>query len=150
MSTARQMWSIDEIKALLFARRHELAQHYAPRAEGSYLDRGLYFTLNPGRADRSVGSFVITLEGAKAGRWNDYATGEHGDMIDLIRLSLGCTMAEALREARAWLGLEVESPADIARRKAAVERAKRLAAEARAKGRAQAERRRRGALGLGR
>lgn len=146
--SARQAYSLDEIKALLYAQRHAVAQHYAPAAQGSYMDRGLYFTLNPGRADRSVGSFVITLEGAKAGRWNDYATGEFGDLIDLIALSLGCTPAEALREARSYLGLTSDSPEDVARRKRAAARAADLAAKAKAAANEQAERRRKGALAL--
>ena len=148
MHDRRQTYSIEEIKGLLYERRHEVAQHYAPPRQGAYHDRGLYFTLNPGRADRSVGSFVVTLDGPKAGRWNDYAVGTHGDLIDLIQLSLGCTASEALREARSYLGLQFDSPEDVARRKAAAERSKRLAEEARAKGREQAERRRRAAVAL--
>lgn len=144
----RQTYSLDEIKGLLLAQRHAVARHYAPAAPGSYTDGGQYWTLNPGRADNSVGSFVVTLEGAKAGRWNDYATGDHGDLIDLIALSLGCTLSEAVREARSWLGLAHDSPEDAARRKAAAERALRLAAEARAKDAEAKERRRRGALAL--
>ncbi|SFY18373.1 Toprim domain-containing protein [Paracoccus pantotrophus] len=148
MNDRRQTYSIEEIKGLLFERRREVAMHYAPPRCEWYEDRGLYFTLNPGRADRSVGSFVVALEGEKAGRWNDYATAEHGDLIDLIRLSLGCSITDALREARSYLGLAYDSPGDVARRKAAAERSKRLAEEARAKGREQAERRRRGAVAL--
>lgn len=148
MHERRQTWSIDEIKAMLFERRHEVARHYAPPSPDAYEDRGLYFTINPGRADRSAGSFVIYLDGEKAGRWNDYATGDHGDLIDLIKLYLGCSNADALREARSWLGLAHDNPEDTARRKEAAARAKRLAEEARAKGRDQAERRRKGAVAL--
>ena len=148
MNDHRQTWSIDEIKALLYERRHEVARHYAPPSPDAYDDRGLYFTVNPGRADRSAGSFVIYLAGPKSGRWADYATGEHGDLIDLIRLSLGCNASDALREARSYLGLAYDSPEDVERRRAAAARAKRLAAEAREKGREQAERRRKGAVAL--
>ncbi len=148
MTDQRQTYSIAEIKALLLARRHEVARYYARPSPDAYEDRGLYFTTNPGRADRKAGSFVIYLEGDKAGRWNDYATGEHGDLIDLIALSLGCNASQALREARSFLGLASDSPADVARRKDAAARAMRLAEEARAKGREQAERRRKGAVAL--
>ena len=144
----RQIYSLAEIKAMLHQQRHAVAHHYAPAAQGSYTDGGLYWTLNPGRADRSVGSFVVTLEGAKAGRWNDYATGEHGDLIDLIALSLGCSLTDAVREARSYLGLAHHSPEDAARHKAAAERAQRLAAEAKAKDREAKERKRKGALAL--
>lgn len=148
MADTRQSYSIEEIKGLLWERRREVAMHYAPPRGDWYEDRGLFFTLNPGRADRRVGSFVVALDGDKAGRWNDYATGEHGDLIDLIRLSLGCAMQDALREARSYLGLRHDNPEDAARRKAAAERSLRLAEEARAKGREQAERRRKGAVAL--
>lgn len=41
-----------------------------------------------------------------AGRWTDAATGQHGDLLDLIRLNRGLDrLGEALGEARAFLGL---------------------------------------------
>lgn len=146
--TARQAFSLDEIKGLLLDRRHQVARAYAPPAPGSYTDKGAYFTLNPGRADRHVGSFVVWLEGPRMGRWRDFATGQHGDLIDLIALNLGCDLKDAVREARGFLGLQSDSPEDVARRKAAAERAKRLAEEARAKDAEDRERRRKGALAL--
>ena len=126
---ARHTYSLDEIKDMLLARVDQVADQYAPPLGGAYTDKGKYFTLNPGRADRRVGSFVIDL---RRGRWNDYATGQFGDLLDLIALSLNLELKDALREARQFLGLQHDSPEDIARRKAA-------AAEA-AKRREQAER----------
>lgn len=146
--SGRQAYSLDEIKSMLLERRHAVAQHYAPVAQGSYTDASQYWTLNPGRADRNVGSFVVYLEGAKAGRWADYATGEHGDLIDLIRLWQGGSLRDAIREARAFLGLQNDSPEDVARRKEAAERAKRLAAEAKAKDVEQKQRKSKSALAL--
>lgn len=148
MTGGRHLHSIEEIKGMLLDRRHEVARHYAPPAQGSYEDRGAYFTLNPGRADRCVGSFVIWLDGAKVGKWTDFATGQHGDLLDLIALAMGGTIIDALREARGWLGLAHDTPADTARRAAAAERGRRLAAEARRKDAEQRERRRRGAVAL--
>ncbi|GGF73523.1 Toprim domain-containing protein [Mameliella alba] len=116
----RQTYSIDQIKNMLLDRLGDVVYHYAPPASGSYTHHGLYFTLNPGRADRSVGSFCIHMGGAKAGRWIDYAMaprgGERtscasGDVLDLIGLSLGLSdPGEILKEARAFLGLETISP----------------------------------------
>jgi len=83
----RQQVSIEDIKDRLLDRLDAVISAYAPAANGSHTTHGRFFTLNPGRADRSVGSFCITVSGMKAGRWNDYATGEHGDVLDLIRLS---------------------------------------------------------------
>jgi hypothetical protein len=135
----RQSYSIDEIKAMLAERADEVAQRYAPPAAGSYTDKGTYFTLCPWRADRHVGSFVVNLTGPLAGTFHDFATGEHGDMIDLIRLALGCDIREALREARAMLGLQNESPEQTARRKDAAEASRRRRAEAAAEAKAKDE-----------
>jgi hypothetical protein len=44
--------------------------------------------LNPNRTDRRPGSFVIWAEGGGAGAWRDYATGEAGDVIDLVAYML--------------------------------------------------------------
>ncbi|RIA01353.1 hypothetical protein D1122_01445 [Cereibacter sphaeroides] len=129
--TARQSFTIEEIKDRLLAQIDKVVHHYAPPVSGSYTDKGRYFTLNPGRADRSVGSFVVAVSGPRAGRWNDYATGQKGDLVDLIALSLGLSLPEAFREARAFLGLEHETP-EIRRirdKAAAEARARRLEAE---------------------
>lgn len=145
---ARQHLTVEEIKDLLHAQRHQVAYAYAPPTQGSYQDGPGYWTLNPGRADRRVGSFVVWLDGPKAGRWNDYASGQHGDLLDLIALNLGCDLKMAFREARSFLGLQADDPADIARRRAAAERARQLRAEAERKGREEAERKRKGAFAL--
>jgi hypothetical protein len=136
MTGARQTYSIEEIKELLVARMGEFAYHYAPPAKGSYEDKGKYFTLNPGRADKSVGSFCIHLSGRKAGKWEDFATGQHGDVFDLIGLRLGLAqMVDQLREARHFLGLATSSPEEARQREVAIAaaRARRAEAEAQAK-----------------
>jgi hypothetical protein len=132
----RQTYSIAEIRDMLTARVEDVARHYAPPASGSYTANGVYFTLNPGRADRSVGSFAVQLRGPKAGKWNDYATGAHGDLIDLIGLSLGLDSVGAIREARRWLGLEHDTPETKRAREAA---AAKLAASRKAEAKRQAE-----------
>ncbi|QEW27847.1 DUF7146 domain-containing protein [Roseovarius indicus] len=119
----RQTYSLEEIKHMLNDRVEDVAEHYAPPRGGWYKAQGRYFTLNPGRADRTVGSFCVHLAGAKRGRWNDYAIREGGDLIDLIELSLGCTRREALAEARRFLGLSTQNPETEAQRK---ERQRRL------------------------
>ncbi len=148
MTTPRQHYAIDEIKAMLLDRVDQVARHYAPPAAGSYTDKGGYFTLNPGRPDRHVGSFVIWTAGPKAGQFIDFATGEHGDLIDLIRLAQGGSLSDALREARGFLGLASDNPADAARRAASAARARAMAAEARSRDAEARETRRRMALAL--
>lgn len=136
MAGQRQSYSIEEIKELIVARMGEFAYHYAPPAKGSYEDKGKYYTLNPGRADRSVGSFVVYVSGRKAGKWEDFATGEHGDVFDLIGLRLGLAqMVDQLREARHFLGLATDSPAEARQREVALAAAQARRAEAEAQAR---------------
>jgi hypothetical protein len=122
--------SIEQIKAMLLERVESVAQHYAPPAPGSYIDRGDWFTLNPGRADKSVGSFVVHMHGPRAGTWKDFATGDGGDLLDLIRLARGGTIVDALREARLFLGLSQIDGAALRARERAAEDAKRRRQEA--------------------
>lgn len=131
--TGRHMHSVAEIKDMLVAQADLVAHEYAPPVATSYTDKGLYYTLNPGRADRTVGSFVIRLSGPRTGTWTDYATGEFGDLLDLIQLSRRCDFADALREARAFLGLHVADPALVRQREAAARdaKARRIEAEKR-------------------
>ena len=47
-----------------------------------------------------------------AGKWTDAATGEHGDLLDLVRLARGLSsLREAMDEARAFLRLPAPEPA---------------------------------------
>lgn len=137
----RQQVTIGEIKDRLLAQLDAVISQYAPPATGSHTTHGRFFTLNPGRADNSVGSFCITMGGPKAGRWNDYATGDHGDVLDLIGLSMGFSdPAATIKEARAFLGLDTESPElTRARVKAAEDAKARRAAEARRQAEAEAK-----------
>ncbi len=153
MAQPRQTYSIEEIKERLIERIDDFAYRYAPPAKDSYEDKkkGRYFTLNPGRPDRNVGSFCIQLTGSKAGNWQDFATGQHGDVFDLIGLSLGITnMADQIKEARSFLGLRTDSPEDARMREVAVAaaRARRAAAEAEEKREAERDRRRAEAMWL--
>ena len=50
-------------------------------------------------------SLYVHLTGARAGKWTDAATGEHGDLLDLIALNRGLDLRTALDEARRFLSL---------------------------------------------
>jgi Toprim domain len=93
----------------------ELAQRLAREAEAvcrHYLcngrRHGRYWLVGdvantPGR------SLYVRLTGPSsgkgaAGKWTDAATGEHGDLLDLIRLNRHLSLDAAMREARAFLG----------------------------------------------
>jgi putative DNA primase/helicase len=51
-------------------------------------------------------SLAVHLSGAKAGVWCDFATGQSGDALDLVKAVLGVDIGEALTWSRRWLGLE--------------------------------------------
>src|SRR5438132_666489 len=51
-------------------------------------------------------SLYVRLSGARAGKWVDAATGEHGDLLDLIAVNQKLpSLREALGEARRFLAL---------------------------------------------
>lgn len=88
-----------------------VCRHYlgAGRKEGRYWLIG--DTLGtPGR------SLYVRLSGpdygkGAAGHWTDAATGEHGDLLDLIALNRGVTaIRDAMDEARAFLSLPLPEP----------------------------------------
>ena len=100
----------------------ELAQRLSDRAEAvcrQYLSNGRrcghYWTVgdianNPGR------SLYVRLRGptsgkGAAGKWCDAATGERGDLVDLIRLTCGFeSLRETLDEARSFLAVPQAQP----------------------------------------
>lgn len=50
-------------------------------------------------------SLSVRLTGQKAGVWADFASGDKGDLLDLWMAVRGCSTAEALSEAKDWLGV---------------------------------------------
>lgn len=102
-----------------------LCRHYLSkgRREGRYWLVG--DTSNtPGR------SLYVRLQGVDgsagaAGKWTDAATGDHGDLLDLIAASQRLTtLRETLDEARRFLSLPRPDPVDPNRREAAAAAAK--------------------------
>jgi hypothetical protein len=91
------------------SRASELSRRLAHEAEAvcrAYLPegrRGRYWVVGdvqgtPGR------SLFVKLSGEGCGHWTDAAVGEHGDLLDLIRLNRRHTaFRETLNEARQFL-----------------------------------------------
>jgi putative DNA primase/helicase len=50
------------------------------------------------------GSFTLNVQGDKAGLWFDHENGCGGDIIEFIRQQRGCSIGEAINEARTYLG----------------------------------------------
>jgi twinkle protein len=55
-------------------------------------------------------SLKVHLTGEKAGIWQDFATGEGGDLLDLWSAVRGLSLTETLDAARAWLGMARPEP----------------------------------------
>lgn len=75
-----------------------VCRHYLPsgRKQGRYWICGDVYG-NPGR------SLFVRISGRRAGKWCDAATGEFGDLLDLIMLNRDLTFRDALAEARSFL-----------------------------------------------
>lgn len=67
-----------------------------------------------GSVDGEAGdSMKVCISGGKAGVWSDFATGKGGDLIDLWAQTKGLSIAQAMAEAKDYLGLRearVENP----------------------------------------
>ena len=103
MSTRR---SIADLSADLADRAESFCRQYFPdgRKQGNYWQVGD----TSGAKGQSLAIRLQAQGGRKAGSWQDFATGQYGDLIDLLHERLGSvTLKETLREARSFLG---ESP----------------------------------------
>ena len=99
-----------DIAAALGARAEAVCRRYLPQGR----KQGRYWVA--GNLDGARGhSLFIRLTGPGVpGKWTDGATGEHGDLIDLIRYRTGApTLRAALIEARAFLALPASKAATV-------------------------------------
>ncbi len=105
--------SIADLSADLAARAESFCRRYFPegRKQGNYWQVGD----TSGAKGQSLAIRLQAEGGRKAGSWTDYATGEYGDLIDLLQERLGSiTLTETLREAWSFLG---EAPCPTVLRK---------------------------------
>ena len=101
--------SIADLSADLADRAESFCRQYFPegRKQGNYWQVGD----TSGAKGQSLAIRLQAEGGRKAGSWTDYATGQYGDLIDLLQERLGSvTLKETLREARSFLG-EAPCPA---------------------------------------
>lgn len=99
---------------------HDLARALADRAEHvcrHYLKSGTrqgnYWQVSDVRNTPGRSMFVRLHDSAKgvAGKWTDAATGEHGDLLDVIRETCGlATFKDVAEEARRFLSLPPSEP----------------------------------------
>lgn len=55
-------------------------------------------------------SLSVRLTGAKAGIWSDFSTGEKGDILDLWAAVRGVSIAQAMAEAKQYIGVHDAMP----------------------------------------
>ena len=92
--------SVREVSAMLADRIESVCR--ALGLSGAVI-QGAMTPLNPTRNDRNPGSFVIHLSGPKQGRWEEYATGDYGDTVDLVAyINFGRIDRTSKREAMIW------------------------------------------------
>ena len=91
-----------------FARINAAALAVLPTLVGRWLPNGKrigheWAALNPKRADRCKGSFLINL---RSGRWADFATGDKGgDPVSLAAFLFDLSQVEAARRIADMLGV---------------------------------------------
>lgn len=135
--------TVTDIKALAEGQVPDLARMLAP---GGRVNGGYWVTKSPLRPDRVPGSFIVWIKGSGAGAWKDYATGDKGDLIDLIARTLyggddRAARGSAIMWLKSRLGLADGAPAQAAGVAARLHQAKKIyAAKAAAEGDALAQR----------
>ena len=102
-----------ELAAGLAQRAEEVCRRYLPNGvrSGGYWHAGSI-------AGEKGQSLYVHLTGRRAGRWQDAAIGEWGDLLNLIQLNRGYhRLGDAMREAAdflgGWLTVPVEAPAEV-------------------------------------
>ena len=111
------------VAAALGARAEEVCRRYLPYGR----KHGRYWTAGDIRGARGRSLFVRLAPPGVSGKWTDAATGEHGDLLDLIRIASGAgSLRAALAEARAFLALPPATVADASDSYDRTEAARRL------------------------
>jgi hypothetical protein len=134
--TGQARLSIDDVKMLLVDRLEELVGELVPAAKST----GPHWkAVNPWRGDRRAGSFIVytRLKGARAGGFVDFASGEKGDVLDLIgfaRCGAGMPPSKearlrALAWAKDWLGIANADRAQLEVKRETAQRALKKSAE---------------------
>jgi putative DNA primase/helicase len=95
-----------EAKEVFLQARRLISRGYIEstfHAPGAYWTGDNYFTLNPSRGDKTIGSFSIRSDGV----WFDHSDGSHGDIFDLLASMNGTT---SFIEASRLVGLDGSTP----------------------------------------
>ena len=97
------------VSALLAQRAEAVCRNYLPAGK----KQGRYWCAGDARGAKGRSLFVRLSPPGTPGKWTDAATGEHGDLLDLVRLATGsASLREALAEARRFLAQPAAAPSD--------------------------------------
>ena len=102
--------TIADLSVNLADRAESFCRHYFPegRKQGNYWQIGD----TSGAKGQSLAIRLHAQGGRKAGSWTDFATGQYGDLIDLLHERLGSiSFRDTLKEVRSFLG-EAPCPVD--------------------------------------
>ena len=95
------------VSALLAQRAEAVCRQYLPNGR----KQGRYWCAGDARGASGRSLFVRLSPPGAPGKWTDAATGEHGDLLDLIRLATGSrSLRESLAEARRFLAQPAAAP----------------------------------------
>ena len=96
-----------DISAALAANAEAVCRHYLPHGQR----QGRYWIAGDVHGSRGHSLFVRLRRPGQPGKWNDAATGEHGDLLDIIRHQSRATdTRELLTEARTFLAIPAPAP----------------------------------------
>ena len=88
------------VAAELGARAEEVCRRYLPQGR----KQGRYWTAGDVYGARGRSLFVRLAPPGVPGKWTDASSGEHGDLLDLVRIASGAgSLRAALAEAHAFL-----------------------------------------------
>jgi len=111
-------YSVDAIGDMLRARISDLIVAWGLHGR---IERHDFVCLNPLRADHNAGSFRIVINGQLQGLVTDFASNEKWSPLSFTaELWFGGNVAQAVRWARAWLGIDGTDPNAVARTDRAV------------------------------
>ncbi|WP_298374455.1 hypothetical protein [Azospirillum sp.] len=122
MTAPQRLHTVDQIVDMMRARIDELVGDVWGLRDG-VLERNDFVCLSPLRADRRAGSFRVAVKGPYRGMVKDFASGETWTPLSFTAaLLFRGDNSEALRWARAWLGLDGTNPESFRKTRVAVER----------------------------
>ncbi len=95
------------VSALLAQRAEAVCRKYLPHGK----KQGRYWCAGDARGAPGRSLFVRLSPPGTPGKFTDAATGEHGDLLDIIRIATGSrSLREALAEARRFLAQPAAAP----------------------------------------